>query len=193
MLKRAFDVAGALAVLIITSPFLLAAAIAVKATSRGPLFYRGPRVGKDGVPFRMLKFRSMAESRGGPGITRADDPRVTRVGRILRRTKVDELPQLVNVLRGEMSLVGPRPEDPRYVELYSDEQRAVLAVRPGVTSLASLVYRNEEALLTGDDWEEQYRTRIMPDKLRIELDYLRRRTLASDLGIIAKTIGSLLR
>jgi lipopolysaccharide/colanic/teichoic acid biosynthesis glycosyltransferase len=195
MLKRAFDIAGAVAGLIVTSPIFLLVAIAVKTTSRGPVFFRGLRIGRNGVPFRILKFRSMGEARGSghPKITRANDPRVTRVGGFLRRTKLDELPQLVNVLRGEMSLVGPRPEDPRYVELYSEGQRAVLDVRPGVTSPASMVYRNEESLLAGSDWEEQYRTRIMPEKLRIELDYLRRSTLITDLGIIVKTILSLFR
>jgi lipopolysaccharide/colanic/teichoic acid biosynthesis glycosyltransferase len=195
MLKRAFDIAGAVAGLIVTSPILLLLAIAVKATSRGPVFFRGLRVGKNGAPFRILKFRSMGEARGGgqPGITRAGDLRVTRVGRFLRRTKLDELPQLVNVLRGEMSLVGPRPEDPRYVELYSEEQRAVLEVRPGVTSPASMAFRDEESLLTGDDWGEQYRTRIMPEKLRIELEYLRHRTFLSDLAIVFRTIAAILR
>lgn len=195
MLKRAFDIAGAVAGLIVTSPIFLLVAIAVKTTSRGPVFFRGLRVGKNGVPFRILKFRSMGEARGDghPKITRVNDPRVTRVGGFLRRTKIDELPQLVNVLRGEMSLVGPRPEDPRYVELYSDAQRVVLDVRPGVTSPASMVYRDEESLLMGSDWEEQYRTRIMPDKLRIEQEYLRHRTFLGDLAIVFRTIAAIFR
>jgi lipopolysaccharide/colanic/teichoic acid biosynthesis glycosyltransferase len=195
MLKRALDISGALGGLIVSSPFFLLAAVAVKVTSRGPVFFRGSRIGRNGVPFQVLKFRSMTcePGSGQPRITRAGDPRVTPMGRFLRRTKLDELPQLVNVLRGEMSLVGPRPEDPRYVALYSDEQRTVLDVRPGLTSPASLAFRDEESLLIDDDWEVQYRTRIMPEKLRIELEYLRRRTFLSDLGIVFRTIAAMIR
>jgi lipopolysaccharide/colanic/teichoic acid biosynthesis glycosyltransferase len=127
----------------------------------------------------------------GPGITAAGDPRVTPVGAILRRTKLDELPQLVNVLFGDMSLVGPRPEDPRYVALYTDDQRATLRVRPGITSLASLRFRNEEQLLLGPDWEDTYRNEVMPAKLAIELEYLERRSLLLDLRIVLATIASL--
>jgi lipopolysaccharide/colanic/teichoic acid biosynthesis glycosyltransferase len=152
-------------------------------------------VGKNGELFRPFKFRSMAvgADQQGPGITAAGDARVTRAGRFLRRTKLDELPQLINVLRGDMSLVRPRPEDPRYVALYTPEQRRVLAVRPGITSAASLAYRHEEQLLAGADWETVYREQVLPAKLAIDLDYLARRSLWSDLGLIVRTVGSMLR
>jgi len=129
----------------------------------------------------------------GPGITATGDSRVTPVGRFLRRTKIDELPQLINVLRGDMSLVGPRPEDPRYVARYTPEQRRVLAVRPGITSAASLTYRHEEQLLSGEDWETVYRTQVMPEKLAIDLAYLQRRTLWSDLVLVFRTVVAMMR
>jgi lipopolysaccharide/colanic/teichoic acid biosynthesis glycosyltransferase len=167
MCKRISDgVIAALGLLIVSPLFLLIAPI-IKLDSPGPVFHRAERIGKDGVPFRLYKFRSMVADahRRGPGITAAGDRRVTRVGAFLRRTKLDELPQLINVLRGEMSLVGPRPEDPRYVAHYTPEQRRVLAARPGITSPASLHYRNEPAVLSGDDWERIYVETVMPHKL----------------------------
>jgi len=129
----------------------------------------------------------------GPGITATGDSRVTRVGYFLRRTKLDEFPQLINVLRGDMSLVGPRPEDPRYVALYTVEQRRVLSVRPGITSLASVRFRHEETMLQGEDWERVYREEVLPAKLQIELEYLEHRSVWRDLGIIAQTILALVR
>jgi lipopolysaccharide/colanic/teichoic acid biosynthesis glycosyltransferase len=179
--------------LVALSPVLLMVALAVKWSSPGPVLYRARRVGKDGRLFNLYKFRSMvvdADSRG-PRVTASGDVRVTGVGRFLRRTKLDELPQLFNTLVGDMSLVGPRPEDPDYVKLYSPEQRRVLSVRPGITSPATLRYRTEEQLLVGPEWEETYRTEILPDKLRIELEYLSGRTLSSDMLILAKTASSL--
>jgi len=194
-LKRAFDLVASAAGLVILAPLFVAVAIAIKLDSPGPVFYRATRTGKDDVHFRLIKFRSMAAGadRQGPGITAAGDRRVTRVGRVLRRTKIDELPQLFNVLKGDMSLVGPRPEDPRYVALYTDEQRRVLNVRPGLTSPASLVYRHEEALLTGDDWERVYVEQVLPDKLALDLRYVETASLGSDLGIIVRTVGALFR
>ncbi len=192
MCKRISDgVIASLGLLIVSPLFLLIAPI-IKLDSPGPVFYRAERIGKEGVPFRLYKFRSMVADadRRGPGGTAEGDRRVTRVGAVLRRTKLDELPQLINVLRGEMSLIGPRPEDPRYVALYTPEQRRVLAVRPGITSAASLAYRHEEQLLAGPDWETVYRTRVLPDKLAIDLAYLERRTLASDLKLILQTIAA---
>ena len=189
-MKRLFDLVAASAALIVLSPLLIAVAIAVRMTSRGPVIYRGPRIGRGGAPFDILKFRTMV-SGAGPGITTRDDPRVTRVGRILRRLKIDELPQLVNILRGEMSLVGPRPEAPEYVALYTEEQRRVLSVRPGLTSAASLRYRREEDLLHGDDWRTRYVNEIMPDKLREDLDYVDHRSFAGDLKLIARTLAAL--
>jgi lipopolysaccharide/colanic/teichoic acid biosynthesis glycosyltransferase len=153
------------------------------------------RIGKGGKPFRLYKFRTMVADAhpDGPAITPAGDRRITRVGRLLRRTKLDELPQLLNVLKGDMSLVGPRPEDPRYVDLYTSAQREVLRVRPGITSAASLVYRHESSLLSGEDWERRYVSQILPDKLAIELDYLARRNSASDLKLVLRTILALPR
>jgi lipopolysaccharide/colanic/teichoic acid biosynthesis glycosyltransferase len=192
---RVLDAAAAAVGLALLSPLFGVIALWIKLTSPGPVFYRALRVGKDGQPFRLYKFRSMIADadRWGPGITAAGDRRVTRVGAILRQTKLDELPQLINVLRGEMSLVGPRPEDPRYVALYTAEQRRVLAVRPGITSAASLAYRHEEQLLSGGDWETIYRTQVLPDKLAIDLAYLEQRTLVSDLSLIVRTVLALVR
>ncbi len=190
MCKRISDgVIAALGLLIVSPLFLLIAPI-IKLDSPGPVFYRAERIGKDGVPFRLYKFRSMVADadRRGPGITAAGDCRVTRVGVFLRRTKLDELPQLINVLRGEMSLVGPRPEDPRYVALYTPEQRRVLAARPGITSPASLHYRNESAVLSGNDWERVYIETVMPHKLAIELAYLSHRSFFTDLKVIFLTL-----
>jgi lipopolysaccharide/colanic/teichoic acid biosynthesis glycosyltransferase len=181
--------------LLLLSPLFLAVALLIKLDTPGPVFYRARRIGRGGRPFELLKFRSMVTGAGrlGPGLTIAGDGRITRSGRWLRQTKVDELPQLFNVLKGEMSLVGPRPEDPRYVALYSAEQRRVLAVRPGITSPASIRYRGEEALLDGADWEQTYTGRIMPDKLQRELAYLARRTLWSDLAVLWQTALALFK
>jgi lipopolysaccharide/colanic/teichoic acid biosynthesis glycosyltransferase len=190
---RILNASLSLLALIVLSPVLLMVALAVKWSSPGPVLYRARRVGKDGRLFNLYKFRSMvadADSRG-PRVTASGDVRITGIGRLLRRTKLDELPQLFNTLVGDMSLVGPRPEDPDYVKLYSPEQRRVLSVRPGITSPATLKYRLEEQMLTGPGWEETYRTEILPNKLRIELEYLSGRTLSSDMLILAKTASSL--
>jgi lipopolysaccharide/colanic/teichoic acid biosynthesis glycosyltransferase len=186
---------GSLFGLILLSPLLLVLAVLIKADSAGPVFYRAERVGQGGKLFRLFKFRSMVwgAARLGPGITTADDERITRVGRLLRHSKLDEIPQLLNVLKGEMSLVGPRPEDPRYVALYTPEQRRILQVRPGITSPASLLYRDEEQLLTGPDWEQVYTAQVMPHKLQIELDYMERRTCSTDLRVILKTLPTFFR
>jgi lipopolysaccharide/colanic/teichoic acid biosynthesis glycosyltransferase len=187
---RGFDLIASGIGLLMLSPVFLIIGLAVKITSAGPVFHRAERVGQDGHLFKLYKFRSMVldADRRGPGITAKDDPRVTRVGRFLRRTKLDELPQLINILQGEMSLVGPRPEDPRYVALYTPQQRQVLVVRPGITSPASLHYREEETLLSGEDWETTYVKEILPHKLAIDLAYLRRRTFWTDLILILKTV-----
>jgi lipopolysaccharide/colanic/teichoic acid biosynthesis glycosyltransferase len=189
VLKRGFDLVVASTGLIILSPLLVVLALLIKLDSPGGVFFRGQRVGKDGQLFHILKFRSMVENaaRLGPGITSAGDPRITRVGRWLRRTKIDELPQLWNVVRGEMSLVGPRPEDPRYVALYTHEQRRILTVRPGITSPASIQFRHEEAMLPPDNMEA-YTKNLMPAKIEIDLKYLDQRTLWSDLAILFRTV-----
>lgn len=189
MLKRLFDIVMSVALLVVFSPLFAAIALVIKLTSPGPVFYRATRIGRDGETFKLYKFRSMVvdADRSGPGITTAGDARVTRIGRILRKSKLDELPQFINVLRGEMSLVGPRPEDPRYVALYTPEQRAVLRVRPGITSPASVYYRDEESLLAGDDWETRYIEEIMPAKLEIDLDYAHKGGIGDDLTIMWRT------
>jgi lipopolysaccharide/colanic/teichoic acid biosynthesis glycosyltransferase len=189
---RLLDVLGAALGLLLLSPLLLLVGLAVRLQDGGPALYRAVRVGRWGRHFRLLKFRTMVvdAAKRGPGITVARDPRITPLGIWLRRTKLDELPQLWNVLRGEMSLVGPRPEDPRYVALYTPEQREVLAYRPGITSPASLAFRQEESMLAGEDWEKRYCAEIMPAKLAMDLGYLRRRTLLSDLQVIAATLSA---
>jgi lipopolysaccharide/colanic/teichoic acid biosynthesis glycosyltransferase len=188
--KRALDSVASLVGLLLVSPVLLAVAGFVKISSPGPILYRQERVGLGGRVFRIVKFRTMhrdAETRG-PAVTSAMDPRVTGVGRWLRRLKLDELPQLWNVLKGEMSLVGPRPEVPRYVESYSPAQRRVLTVRPGITDLASIAYRREEELLAGHaDVDRYYREVVLPYKLNLNLQYLDRMSFAYDLLLLTRT------
>jgi lipopolysaccharide/colanic/teichoic acid biosynthesis glycosyltransferase len=193
--RRALDVTAAGVGLAFLSPLFALLSLVIKLDSPGLIFFRGERVGKNGKHFHVYKFRTMVAgaAQKGPGITSAGDSRVTRVGRFMRRTKLDELPQLINVLKGDMSLVGPRPEDPRYVAIYTPEQRQVLSVRPGITSLASLRFRHEEELLEGDDWERVYREKILPTKLEIDLDYLEHRSVWRDMRIIAQTLMALVR
>jgi lipopolysaccharide/colanic/teichoic acid biosynthesis glycosyltransferase len=190
--KRLFDLVVSAVGLVLLSPLLVLLAIWIKLDSPGPVLYRGLRVGKDGRLFHMLKFRGMVANahQAGPGITAKGDPRVTGAGRMLRASKLDELPQLINVLRGEMSMVGPRPEDPRYVELYSPEQQRILSVRPGITSLASIEYRHEEELLAKGGGDAFYVQVLMPRKLEIDLAYLERATLWSDLQVLWMTVAS---
>lgn len=190
-MKRALDVALATVGLVVTSPIVLVAAIAVKLDSPGPALYNGVRVGRDGRTFQIHKLRTMRVS-AGPSVTAGDDLRITRTGRFLRRTKLDELPQLFNVLKGDMSLVGPRPEDPKYVAMYTPEQRRVLAVRPGITGPAVLAYINEEELLRGEDVESAYVTRVMPAKLELDLKYVADASLGGDLRILGRTVARVL-
>ena len=189
MLKRVFDVSCAAVGLVLSSPFVLAGAIAVKLDSPGPAFYKGERVGLGGREFHMIKLRSMmaGSDRNGPSVTVAADPRVTRVGRFLRRSKLDELPQLVNVLRGEMSLVGPRPEHANYVKLYTPEQKRVLSMRPGITGPAVLAFVDEEAMLSGAHAETIYEREVMPRKLALDLDYVDHHSFGRDLRILGRT------
>lgn len=195
MIKRLMDVALSATGLVLLSPVLLLVALMIKMTSPGPVFHLAQRVGQYGKPFKLFKFRSMVVDahKLGPAVTGAQDKRITSIGRWLRRTKVDELPQLLNVLKGEMSLVGPRPEDPRYVQLYTSAQRHVLDVKPGITSPASVTYRHEEALLTGDDWETYYIHTVMPAKLEIDLAYARHPTVTQDIQVLLQTLIALLR
>jgi lipopolysaccharide/colanic/teichoic acid biosynthesis glycosyltransferase len=192
--KRILDLLISLVGLLLFWDVLAALAVWVKLDSPGPVLYRGKRVGKDGQLFHIYKYRTMvvgAESQG-PAVTHRDDPRITRAGMVLRRTKLDELPQLFNVLKGEMSWVGPRPEDPRYVALYTEEQRQVLTVKPGVTGPTQLKYRDEASTLSGEAVDEEYVTRLMPEKLKSDLEYVRTRSLMLDLKILWQTATTML-
>jgi len=191
ILKRTVDVMAAGGGLVLLAPVLVLLALMVKWTSPGPVFFGQERVGRGGRNFRILKFRTMVADaeRRGLHITAGGDPRITPVGRFLRRYKMDELPQLWNVLAGDMSLVGPRPEVAKYVALYSPEQRRVLEVRPGITDPASLAYRHEEALLAqAADPERFYVETVMPAKLRINLDYINHRTFVRDFAVLLRTL-----
>jgi lipopolysaccharide/colanic/teichoic acid biosynthesis glycosyltransferase len=192
MLKRIFDFLVSLFGLIIFSPLFLIISILIKLDSEGPVFYRGERIGKDGKPFRIFKFRTMvkdAEKMGGPS-TSADDPRLTKIGKILRKYKLDELPQLINVLKGEMSLVGPRPEVKMYVDMLKPEEKEIiLSVKPGMTDLASLWDFHEEEFLKGSkDPEKTYLEKIRPKKIQLQIEYVKNRSFLLDLKIILKTI-----
>ena len=188
--KRSFDFSVAAIGLVLLAPMLVLIALTVKLCSPGPALYRGIRVGLCGKLFSMLKFRTMvvnAESLGGSA-TAADDQRLTSIGKFLRRYKLDELPQLLNVLAGDMSLVGPRPEVPKYVNLYSPEEQAILKVRPGVTDWASIWNSNEAAVLEGSrDPEKSYEELIRPTKLALQLLYVRNHSLLIDLKILLHT------
>lgn len=195
-LKRALDVTCGCALIAVLAPLGLGCAFAILATSMGPVFFRQPRVGMRGVAFTLNKFRTMrclpvddTARQFQPG----DDSRVTRVGAFLRRSKLDELPQLWNVVRGDMSLVGPRPEVARWTQIYPDTWEIVHSVRPGLTDLASIEYRNEESLLAmADDPDAMYRDVILPRKLQLAVQYVNDRSLALDLKILARTVWEVL-
>jgi lipopolysaccharide/colanic/teichoic acid biosynthesis glycosyltransferase len=197
MIKRLFDVVVSLITLVVLAPVLLGIAVAIKFDSRGPVFFRQERVGLQGRIFRIHKFRTMvadAEHRGLQ-LTSPDDARITPVGALLRRHKLDELAQLIDVLQGDMSIVGPRPEVPRYVALYPPEVRqVVLSVRPGITDAASVAYRNEAAhLSSSDDPEQLYINVLMPAKLKLCMEYVRNHSLGRDVLILVQTLAALLR
>jgi len=191
--KRILDLALASIGLVLAAPALAIAAVAMRmAGDTGPFLYRAPRVG-GGTTFTVLKVRTMVPAAEGFRVTLADDERVTRVGRVLRRYRIDELPQLINVLKGDMSLVGPRPEDPSYVDLSNPQHRRVFAAKPGITGLAQLEFHNEAALLAGPDAERRYREEILPAKLKLDDEYLDRRTTLLDLQILWRTVRIVLR
>ena len=194
--KRSFDAAAAAAGLIVLSPVIAGIAIAIKRGSKGPLLYKGPRVGMNGEQFHMLKFRTMvvdADKIGGSS-TPEDDPRVTPIGKTLRKYKLDELPQLINVLKGDMSFVGPRPQVQWAVDLYTPEEREILKVRPGITDEASLRFSNEAEILKGSkDPDKDYIEKIHPEKMRLSLEYVRNRSFSGDLSIIARTAGAIFK
>ena len=194
-MKRVFDLLISGAGLLALSPLIILLAIIVKLTSRGPVFYRGNRVGRNGIPFNMLKFCSMvpdAEKLGGTS-TSDDDNRITGIGKFMRRFKLDELPQLINVLFGEMSLVGPRPQVQHDVDKYTQEELAILSVRPGITDWASIRFANEGEILKGEpDPDEAYIRLIRPEKLRLCLEYVRRQSIATDIKILWMTFKRLM-
>lgn len=193
MAKRIFDVLSALAALTILFPGLLVIALAIKLTSPGAVFFRQERIGRNGVPFRIIKFRTMRDDAldAGRAITVAGDDRITAFGAILRRCKLDELPQLINVVIGDMSLVGPRPEVARYVGLWPPADRdVILSVRPGITDPASIKFRNEgEILARYPDPEAAYREVVLPEKVSLYADYVRTASFAGDISLIFKTLG----
>lgn len=195
-MKRLFDIVFSLLGLIILSPFILVLAILIKEEDGGSVFYRGVRVGRHGKPFRIFKFRTMvvdAENIGGPS-TADDDPRITKIGKFLRKYKLDELPQLINVLKGEMSFVGPRPEVPHYVNMFTEEEKAILSVRPGITDWASIWNPDEGAILAGSpDPEKTYLEKIRPEKIRLQLKYVKERSFWIDLRIIFQTLLKVFR
>jgi lipopolysaccharide/colanic/teichoic acid biosynthesis glycosyltransferase len=196
MLKRFFDILFSAIGIILLAPLLVVLAMAIKKSSSGPVLYRGIRVGRDGKLFQMLKFRTMvanAEALGG-SCTSDHDPRITSIGHRLRKYKLDELPQLFNVLRGEMSFVGPRPEVQQYVSMFSEEEKQILRVRPGITDLATLWDSDEGALLAeSSDPERTYLETIRPEKIRLQLEYVRERALLLDLRIVCSTVALVVR
>ena len=185
--KRTFDLGLALVLLLLLAPLVLLIALAIKMDSRGPLLYRCRRAGLHGVEFAMLKFRKMYDGAVGPALTAVDDARLTRVGRVLARTKLDEIPQLLNVVTGEMSLVGPRPEDPSFVELEPERYRKILRVRPGITGLSQLAFARESEILDPDDRVGHYVNAIFPQKLGLDTLYAAHRSMRMDVAILAWT------
>lgn len=191
MIKRLFDIVFSLFGLVLIFPILLLIALIVKIDSSGPVFYRGFRVGKDGKLFKIFKFRTMEKDADRKGIdsTAADDSRITRIGRFLRKYNIDELPQLVNILKGEMSFVGPRPQVKWATELYTEKERVILTLKPGLTDYASLRFPNEGEIIKGSkDPDRDYLQKIHPEKTRLQIEYVKNQSFLVDLKIIFKTI-----
>lgn len=195
MLKRLFDILFSFIGLAVLFPLFLFIAILIKLASRGSVFYRGVRIGRFGKPFRIYKFRTLvanADKIGGPS-TADNDLRITRIGKILRKYKLDELPQLIDVLKGKMSFVGPRPEVPFYVNMFTEEEKEILNVRPGITDWASLWNPDEGAILAGSpDPEKTYQKKIRPEKIKLQLKYVRNHSFLVDLKIILQTMRTVL-
>ena len=191
MIKRAFDVVASSSGLVAFGPLMVGVSALIKLTSDGPVLFRQERMGRGFRPFKIMKFRTMVTDaeRRGMQITAGRDPRITPVGHVLRKTKIDELPQLINVLRGDMSFVGPRPEVPKYVDMFREDYEELLKVRPGITDLASLKYRNESELLgASDDPEQTYTQQILPDKIALAREYIEQSSLLFDLHLIVRTL-----
>ncbi len=194
--KRVFDILVSIIGLVLLGPFLGVIAILVKAEDGGSIIFKQSRIGFRGVPFIMYKFRTMSVDAGGYGslLTVKGDESITGIGNVLRKYKIDELPQLFNVFKGDMSLVGPRPEVEKYVRLYSQEQIPVLELVPGITDVASLQYREENEILSmSDNPEKEYIEKIMPDKIRMNLGYAQKNTLWTDMEIILHTVFSIIK
>src|SRR5262245_14161750 len=190
-MKRTFDIVVSVLGLVVLSPFLLLVALVIKLDSPGRILFRQERIGRGFHPFFIFKFRTMAEDPSGRGrlITVSNDPRITRAGRYLRKSKIDELPQLINVLKGDMSLVGPRPEVRQYVELFRKDYEQILKIRPGITDLASLKYHDEAAFLKQlENPEAEYCNRILPDKISLSKEYVKKSSFVFDLAVILKTL-----
>ena len=193
--KRVFDLVSSVIGLVVLAPILVLVSLFVWLGDRGPVFFRQERVGRGGRLFRIHKFRTMRVANSGSQVTSADDDRITPIGKVLRKTKLDELPQLIDVALGDMSLVGPRPEVPRYVELWGEEARTeILSVRPGITDPAAIAYRNEQdELAAAEDPEEHYTQVILPRKVAMYCDYVRNRSFTGDIKIILGTIAAVFR
>lgn len=193
--KRLFDILSSGIGLILLSPLFLIIAVWIKLDSKGSIFYLQERIGKGGIPFRIYKFRTMVTDADKKGLLTVGnrDPRVTSIGYYLRRYKLDELPQLINVFKGDMSIVGPRPEVPKYVRLYSASQREVLSVKPGITDLASIKFRNENEILSAqEDSESYYIEHVMPEKLNYNMEYIQHQNFLYDLKVILMTFKAIL-
>jgi len=189
--KRIFDFIASLIGLILLSPFLVIIGVLVKISDKGPVFYRSKRVGQNFKPFYLLKFRTMVVNAEelGPSVTKGGDQRITKIGKFLRKTKLDELPQLWNVIKGELSLVGPRPEVEKYISFYKDDYKEILKIRPGITDYAAIKFRNEEEILAKfEDLEKAYIENVLPEKIKLYKTYLNEIGFLTDLKIIFKTL-----
>jgi len=194
--KRVFDVVVSFIILLLISPFFLILAAAIKIDSKGPVFYRQIRVGRYNEDFKIFKFRTMVQDADKIGLplTVGDDPRVTRVGHLIRKLRLDEFSQLLNVLNGTMSLVGPRPEVRKYVDAYTDEYMATLLIRPGITATSSIAFKDEDKILnSADNAEEVYVEKILPPKMKYNLEYMKNITLLNDIKIMFQTVGAVLK
>lgn len=194
--KRVFDVVVSLLILLVLSPLLLLLALAVKLDSKGPVFYRQVRVGRYNEDFKIFKFRTMVQNADkiGPPLTVGDDPRVTRVGHLIRKLRLDEFSQLLNVLDGSMSLVGPRPEVRKYVDVYTPEYMATLLIRPGITATSSIAFKDEDSLLNAaEDPEKVYVEQILPPKMAYNLEYMKKISLLNDIKIMFQTVKAVLK
>lgn len=192
--KRIFDIFVAVCGLLVLSPIFLLAALAVRVSSPGEILFRQERIGRGGKPFIIYKFRTMRKDNAGLKITTSSDSRITPIGKLLRKSKLDELPQLINVLKGDMSFVGPRPEVKEYTDLYTEEERQVFLVRPGITGVASIRYRNENDILSASiDPNWTYIHEIMPEKLRLDLTYIPKASVWYDIQLIFETFAVIVK